>query len=117
MPLRRNMSSKRNALHRCIVYVLRCELDSIVHVMGISRPERMSLEAVFGDHITTHGKRREFLYRSNASHFLLGDLTSYYVEKEALQLLAGLLQFRPSGEGVGILIYRLIRIHFSQKDS
>ncbi|KAI3083869.1 hypothetical protein CBS147353_2013 [Aspergillus niger] len=75
------------------------EYVDIVHVMGISRPERMSLEAVFGDHITTHGKRREFLYRSNASHFLLGDLTSYYVEKEALQLLAGLLQFRPSGEG------------------
>ncbi|SPB53384.1 Ankyrin repeats (3 copies) family protein [Aspergillus niger] len=77
------------------------EYVDIVHVMGISRPERMSLEAVFGDHITTHGKRREFLYRSNASHFLLGDLTSYYVEKEALQLLAGLLQFRPSGEGAG----------------
>ncbi|PYH37819.1 uncharacterized protein BO87DRAFT_186881 [Aspergillus neoniger CBS 115656] len=75
------------------------EYVDIVHVMGISRPERMSLEAVFGDHFTSHAERREFVYQSNASHFLLGDLTGYYVEKEALQLLAGLLQFRPSSVG------------------
>lgn len=62
----------------------------------------MSLEAVFGDHFTSHAERREFVYQSNASHFLLGDLTGYYVEKEALQLLAGLLQFRPSSVGVGV---------------
>ena len=103
MTLHRNMWSKNNTLQQYKPYLLRCKLNSIVHVMGISRPECMSLEAVFGDHFASHTERREFVYRSNASHFLFGDLTGHYVEKEALQLLAGLLQFRRSSEGVGVL--------------
>jgi hypothetical protein len=78
-------------------------------VVAVRPEERLGLDTFITDSVKS--RKREFVFRCNIAGLLSGDLTHDSIERQALQLLRGLIYFRQHDDQLTTPLENNIHMH------
>jgi hypothetical protein len=87
--------------------------NSIIHVVGVNPERRLGLDTIIGNSVSS--RTREYVFKCDIAHLLLGDLAFGEIEDQALQLLSDLVAAHDGGEVGPPLQHKLTSTQYGEE--